>query len=309
MALPPEFPRDNRAAAIMLLVGTTFIFALGDATAKLTVSTMPPAQMFFVRCLVVALITVPIAVMRIGRQAFISEHPFLQLLRGFSVMFSSLCFITGLSFLPLADASAINFIWPILITVWSVIFLGEKVGIRRWSATLVGFLGMLIIVRPGTSAFQWAAVFPLAAAVLWSIAAVVTRAVSDRDRAETTLVWSSLVMLAGGAVIAPFVWVAPSPRDWMLMIGIGLLSVLGHSMLAYAYERASAAALAPYSYLQLVWATSLGYLIFGTIPDAWIAGGATLIVASGIYTVHRERIRAAEARAALREAQNVERGG
>jgi drug/metabolite transporter (DMT)-like permease len=252
---------------------------------------------------------VPIALMRIGRQAFQSDHPFLQVARGLAVTFSSLCFITGLSVLPLADASAINFIWPILITVWGVLFLGEKVGIRRWSATLVGFFGMLLIVRPGTSAFQWAAIFPLTAAVLWSIAAVITRAVSDRDRAETTLVWSSLVMLAGGAVIAPFYWISPTPRDWMLMLAIGLLSVLGHSMLAYAYERASASALAPYSYLQLVWATSLGYLIFGSVPDLWIAGGAALIVASGIYTVHRERIRAAEARAALSEAQVIDRGG
>lgn len=309
MSDPHERPAQNRGLAVALLIATTLIFATGDAIAKLAVSSLPPAQMLFVRCVVVAVVTVPIAYWRIGAQAFRAEHPYLQVSRGFAVLLSSLSFITGLSYLPLADNSAINFIWPVLITVWSVVFLGEKVGIRRWAATAIGFIGMIMIVRPGTSAFQWAAIFPLLAALTWSVAAVLTRGVSDKDRAETTLVWSSLVMLLGSSVMVPFVWVTPSAVEWMLMIGLGIASVVGHSLLAYAYERATASSLAPYAYCQLVWATAWGFIIWGTVPDMWIIAGAALIVLAGVYTAHRERVRAREAASLLREERNIDQAG
>lgn len=289
-----ERPAENRAVAFALLLGSTLMFASGDAIAKLAVASLPPVEVLFIRCVVVVLITIPLAWWRIGRQCLVAGHPFLQILRGLAILFSSLSFMTGLTYLPLADNSAINFIWPVLITVMSVIFLGEKVGIRRSLATLIGFLGMLLIVRPGTSAFQPAAIFPLGAALLWSIAATLTRGVSKRDAAETTLVWTSLVMLAGAAVIVYPYWVQPTAKEWLLAILVGSFSVLGHSMLVFAYERASASTLAPFSYVQLVWATGLGFAIFGSIPDAWILSGASLIVLSGLYTAHRERVRAAE---------------
>ncbi len=169
-------------------------------------------------------------------------------------------------------------------------------GVRRWAATFVGFCGMLLIIRPGTGAFQIAAMYPLGAALLWSFAAVVTRSVSAHDRAATTLVWTSIVMLAGSTLLIPFFWRPMTGQEWLLMSLIGLISIFGHSVLVFAYERASASFLAPFSYVQLVWATILGYLVFGSLPDRWIAAGAILIVASGIYTAHRERVRAREAR-------------
>ncbi|MGL5448616.1 MAG: DMT family transporter [Rhabdaerophilum sp.] len=289
-----ERPPQSKPLALGLLLATTLLFASGDTFAKLAVGTLPPAQILFVRCVVVAALTVPYVWFRLGSAAFRTDHPKTQAFRGVAILLSSLMFINGLSYLPLADNSAINFVWPLLITVFSVILLKEQVGVRRWAATIVGFCGMLLIIRPGTGAFQLAALFPLGAAVTWSLAAVVTRSVSAHDRAETTMVWSSLVMLAGSCVLIPFYWRTPTPQEWLFMVSIGLFSIVGHSLLVYAYERATASFLAPFSYLQLVWATTLGYLVFGSLPDQWIAAGSALIVASGIYTAHRERIRAKE---------------
>lgn len=288
---PHEPPAQSKPLALALLVTTTILFAVGDTIAKLAVSTLVPPQILFIRCIIVAALTVTFVWWRKGPQAFHSNHPKTQIFRGIAILVSSLLFVSGLSYLPLADVSAINFIWPLLITVFSVLILKEKVGLRRWGATLVGFAGMLLIIRPGTSAFQMAALLPIGAAVAWSMAAVVTRSVSARDPAETTLVWTSLVMLAGACLIIPFYWRTPTPMEWLFMTLIGLISVVGHSILVFAYERATASFLAPFSYIQLIWATLLGYLVFGTFPDQWIAAGSALIVASGVYTVHRERVR------------------
>jgi drug/metabolite transporter (DMT)-like permease len=296
MSIHHERPAENKALALLLLASTTLLFATGDMIAKLAVSSLHPIQILFVRCVIVAGLTAPYVFWRLGSAGFRTDHPGLQAFRGLAVLGSSFLFVSGLSHLPLADASAINFVWPLLITVFSVLLLGEKVGIRRWAATLIGFLGMLLIIRPGTGAFQMAALYPLGAALLWSLASVATRSVSAHDRAETTIVWTSLVMLAGASLVAPFFWVAPTPREWLLMLGIGLISIAGHSILVFAYERATASFLAPFAYMQLVWATALGYLVFATLPDRWIAAGSALIVLSGIYTAHRERVRAKEAR-------------
>lgn len=289
-----ERPTQSKPLALMLLLATTLLFASGDTIAKLAVGSLPPAQILFVRCVIVAALTVPYVWFRLGTAAFRTDHPKTQIFRGVAILISSYLFVSGLSWLPLADASAINFVWPLLITVFSVLLLKEQVGIRRWAATLVGFCGMMLIIRPGTGAFQVAALFPLGAALSWSLAAVVTRSVSAHDRAETTIVWTSLVMLAGSSLLIPFFWRTPTAQEWLYMGVIGLISILGHSMLVYAYERATASFLAPFSYVQLVWATALGYLVFGSLPDRWIAAGAALIVASGIYTAHRERVRSAQ---------------
>jgi drug/metabolite transporter (DMT)-like permease len=242
-------------------------------------------------------LVVPYTFHKAGRDVLKTQHPWLQLTRGTLVVIASIIFITGLQFLPIADASAINFVWPLLITLFSIPLLGEKVGIRRLSATVVGFIGMLLIVRPGSSAFQWAAVYPLAAAVLWALASVLTRKMAATEKGETTIVWSALISLLVSGLLLPFVFVPPGGNALLLGMIIGLVSAIGHSVLIYAFERAPASTLAPYTYIQLVWATLFGFLVFGTIPDAWKFAGGALITASGIYTAHREHVRRKEAEA------------
>ena len=287
-------PAESRGLGIALVLGSSFIFALGDAASKMMVATLPPLEVQWIRAVIVALIAVPIAYWRKGKAAFVTTHPGTQLVRGAAVWISSLLYITGLSYLPLADTTAINFIWPILITVFSVFMLGEKVGIRRAIATLVGFVGMLIIIRPGSSAFQITALLPIGAAILWAFGSVMTRGMMTTEPPETTMVWSSLVMLVGTTLLLPFYFVMPGWREIGLGLWIGLSAAVGHTMVIVAFGRARASVLAPFAYVQLVWEASTGYLLFGTVPDRWIVAGAAIIVASGLYTLHREGVRRGE---------------
>jgi drug/metabolite transporter (DMT)-like permease len=225
-----------------------------------------------------------------------SRHLGLQWLRGLGMVGSSILFTLGLPYLQVADATAIYFISPILIMALSVLFLGEVVGWRRWSAALVGLIGVIIVIRPGTSAFESAAFLPLLGATSWAAAAVVTRRMSGQDHPLTTLVYSALVGFLVLSVALPFNWAVPTWREVFLGLCVGVLSTAGHWLVILAYRHANASIIAPFSYVQLLWASILGFLVFGALPDEWTAVGAAIIAASGFYTAYRERVRASERR-------------
>lgn len=287
-----ERPAENRPLAIALALAAYLTMASADAVVKTLVTSLPPIEVQWIRNIVVVCVTLPVAYFRAGKIVFFPHRPVRQILRGTALMGSSLFFMTGLQYLALADAVAINFIWPIMITVFSVVFMGEKVGIRRFLATIVGFLGMLLIVRPGSSSFQAASIFPLLGAVLWAATNLMTRSLAVSDPPETTILWSGLVMLVGSTIMLPFVWVTPTPYLLFLGVVAGFCATIGHTLIVFALERSSASTLAPISYVQLVWAGLIGFFVFNTIPDGWMLAGASLIVVSGLYTVHRERVRA-----------------
>ena len=290
-----DAPRIERAGtAIALVVGAGLIFALADSSAKRVVATLDPVQSFWIRSVVVVLLTVPIVVWRQGPAVFRAARPGLQLARGVLVFGASILFLTGLKSLALADATAINFIWPILVTILSVLFLGERVGVRRAAATLAGFAGMLIIMRPGSDSFQAAAIFPLLGAVCWASASVMTRVLSATDRSESTIVWSALLTLAASTAALPLVWRTPTWEEVGFASLVGLGSAMSHAMIIVAYGRAQASMLAPYAYTQLVFAAICGFAFFGTFPDRWVVLGSAVIAASGLYTIHRERVRRLE---------------
>jgi drug/metabolite transporter (DMT)-like permease len=198
----------------------------------------------------------------------------------------------GLPFLPVADATAIYFISPILITALAIPFLGEKVGWRRWTAAFVGLVGVLIVIRPGTGAFNIAALLPLLGATCWAIAAVATRMMSGTDRTTTTLVYSALVGLGLLSALVPFNWRTPTGQELAVALAMGATSTVGHGLVVLAYRHASASMVAPYSYAQLIWTGTLGFMVFGSWPDAFTVLGAGIIAASGLYTAYRERVRA-----------------
>ncbi len=294
-----DAPRIERAGtAIALVVGAGLIFALADSAAKRVVGTLDPLQAFWIRSCVVVALTVPVVVWRQGPSVFRAARPGLQLARGALVFAASILFLTGLKSLALADVTAINFIWPILVTILSVIFLGERVGVRRAAATLAGFAGMLIIMRPGSDAFQTAAIYPLLGAAFWASASVMTRVLSATDRSESTIVWSALFTLVASTCALPFVWRTPTPAEVGFACIVGLGSAMSHAMIIVAYGRAQASVLAPYAYAQLVFAAVCGYLFFGTLPDRWVVLGSAVIAGSGLYTIHRERVRRLQREAA-----------
>jgi len=222
----------------------------------------------------------------------VATRPALQLLRGLCILGAGLFFVAGLSRLALADATAIGFASPLLVTALSIPILREQVGIRRWSAVALGFVGVLVIIRPGSGVVGSAALLPLASAACWALSIVVTRRMTGADHPVTTLVYSTAIGLALTSVALPFVWQAPSLTDGAMIAAMGLLGAIGQYLFILGLTRGAASLLAPFSYSQIVWSTALGFAVFGAVPSPWTWSGAALIVASGLYIAHRERIRA-----------------
>ncbi len=299
LPLPEKKPATRTAPAradrpfrgIALILASTVFLGASDVTAKYLSATLPSIEIAWIRFLVFALIMSPAMVPGSPLYALRSQRPGLQAMRGVALLGSSLFFISGLRFLPIAEASATGFVAPLFVTALSIVFLGETVGVRRWLATAVGLIGVLIILRPGTGAFHPAAFFPIVSALAWACTLIMTRMMSGRDHAITTMTYSSIVGVCILSALVPFVWVAPSWHDILFGIFIGLASTAGQWIVVLAFRYADASVLAPFSYTQLLWVSILGFVIFGEMPDIWTVTGAVFIVGSGLYTAHRERVR------------------
>ena len=255
---------------------------------------MPSVEIAWIRFLVFVVILLPIVLAPASGNPMRSARPLLQVFRGLGLLCSSIFFIMALGYLPIAEATATGFISPLFVTGLSVLFLGEKVGLRRWTATIAGLLGVLIIVRPGTAAFQPGTIFPIISALGWATALVLTRKISGADRAITTMAFSAITGFLVLSVIVPFYWIVPSWTQIALGVGIGVAATVGHWIVVLAFRYADASVLAPFSYVQLVWVTLIGFFLFGEVPDAVTFAGAAIIIASGVYTAHRERVRRAQ---------------
>lgn len=221
-----------------------------------------------------------------------SRRPGLQAFRSVAQLVAVVTFVGALGLLPLAQCIAIQFLTPILITALSVPVLGERVGLRRWAGVVTGFIGVLIIIRPGAGGLSWAALLPLAAALGSAVYQLATRLVSRDDGPMTSLTYAALAGTALANVIVPFGWTTPDATGWFWMALLGIAGVSSHYAQINAYRFAPAAVVAPYIYTGLLWAIAFGFLFFGEVPDMWTIAGATLIAASGLYIFHRERIAA-----------------
>ena len=289
--------RDATFAAIGLALLSTVFFAMGDVAAKVLTGTLPAIEVAWLRYLIFCLMVVPTVFVARGARMMHTPRLRLQIIRALAVAGSAVLFILGLGHLQVAEATAINFISPIFITALSIPLLGERVGVRRWAAAAVGFLGVMLVVQPGGSAFQVAALLPIGAALTWAVAAIVTRLMSS-EPPETTLAWSAVIGLITLTALVPFHWRSPTAAEIGLAVLMGIFSTMGHWLIILAYRKAAASTIAPFSYVQLLFAGLLGFGIFGTVPGAMTLVGGVVIAASGLYTAHRERIRAREARLA-----------
>ncbi|QRM35797.1 DMT family transporter (plasmid) [Microvirga sp. VF16] len=289
--------KDTTFAAIGLAVIATVFFAMGDVAAKVLTGTLPAIEVTWLRYLVFCLVVVPTVFVARGVKALHTPRLRLQIIRALAVAGSAVLFILGLGHLPVAEATAINFISPIFITALSIPLLGETVGLRRWAAAAVGFLGVMLVVQPGGSAFQVAALLPIGAALAWAVAAIATRLMSS-EKPEATLAWSAVIGLLALTAFVPFHWRTPTAGEIGLAVLMGSCSTTGHWLIILAYRKAAASIIAPFSYVQLLFAGLLGFGVFGTVPGGMTLAGGTVIAASGLYTAHRERIRAREARLA-----------
>jgi drug/metabolite transporter (DMT)-like permease len=297
--LPENTPTNRTAPAradrpfrgIVLILASTVFLGVSDVTAKYLSATLPSIEIAWIRFLVFALIMSPAMFPGSPLFALHSARPGLQAMRGVALVASSLFFISGLRFLPIAEASATGFVAPLFVTALSILFLRESVGLRRWIATGVGLVGVIIILRPGTGAFHPAAIFPIVSAIAWACTLIMTRMMSGREHVLTTMTYSSIVGACILTALVPLVWVTPSWRDIIFGVLIGLASTAGQWIVVLAFRYADASVLAPFSYSQLLWVGILGFVIFGEVPDIWTITGAAFIVGSGLYTAHRERVR------------------
>ncbi len=282
---------DRPFRGIALILASTVFLGASDVTAKYLSATLPSIEIAWIRFSVFALIMVPAMLPGTRLYALQTQRRGLLLLRGAALLASSLFFISGLRFLPIAEASATGFVSPLFVTALSIFFLGERVGVRRWLATAVGLIGVLIILRPGSSAFHPAAFFPLVSALAWACTLIMTRMLSGTERAITTMTYAAIAGVCIMTALVPSVWVTPSWQAVAFGVFIGFASTAGQWIVVLAFRYADASVLAPFSYSQLLWVSILGFIIFGEVPDVWTVTGAAFIVASGLYTAHRERVR------------------
>lgn len=281
---------ERTLLAIVLVVFSTICFAGGDIGAKFMRETAPGPLAVWLRYFVYLVLAIPYATWRRGPSVFLPRSLPLQLGRGLGAVGSTTFFIAGLGYLDVPTGTAIHFISPIIVMALSVIFLGEVVGIRRWIAALFGFTGVLLIVRPGTDAFQLAALFPICSATSWAFSALFTR-MNQKDSFETTFLWTGILGVAVATLIALPDLRLPVGREWISGLGGSLSFTMAQFLMIAAFRMAPLSILAPITYAQLISAGVLSYLFFDTVPDTTTFLGAALIAGAGLYSSHRERIK------------------
>jgi drug/metabolite transporter (DMT)-like permease len=278
-----------RLQGILLMAASMAFFALLDGMAKHVMLYLPAFVAVFFRYLLALALTLVIVWRAGGLSLLATGHPLLQALRGLMLVSSTWLNFFAISHLQLAQTAAISFTIPLWVCALSVPLLGEAVGLRRWIAVLVGFLGVLVIMRPGTDDFHPAMLLSVMAAICGALYNIATRKVGGRDRAETSLFYVGLVGSLGAALPLPWHWQMPEGTQWLFLVGMGLCGGIGHFMLIQAHRLAPAAALSPFVYTQIVWMILLGFLMFGDVPDLWTLIGATVVIASGLFVFARER--------------------
>ncbi len=280
-------------AGILLLLAAMMLVPMMDGLAKALSAGFSTSQIVWARYFFHLAFLAPLVLWRYGGAALRPKRPLAQLLRGGLLLGSTLLFFAAIREMPLADAIALIFVYPFIVTALSPLLLGEQVGIRRWSAVLVGFAGALIVIRPGLGVFQWSALLALGAGSVYALYVMATRKLAGSNPPLVTLAYTALLGAVVMSAIAPFDWTAPAPADWAMMALMGAIAAGGHFLVIMAYERAPASLLSPYGYSEIVMATAVGYLAFGDFPDAGTWLGVAVIIASGVYIAIRERKRAA----------------
>ena len=287
--MTPSGAHPLRGIALMVAAGASF--AVLDSMAKTLSATYPTPMVAWARYVFHVLVMLLVLWPRMGRRLLATRRPARQVARGLCLGASSLCFFGALAHMPLAEATSIVAVGPILVTLAAVLWLGERAPPgTAWSLAL-SFAGVLLIVRPGSALFGWAAALPLATAVFGAAYQLLTRQLTGVDDGVTTLFLGGVVATTLLCLIVPFYWV--TPRAWLdgvLFVATGIVGAAGHLMLVRAYEHAPVSVLAPYGYAHTVAALPLGWFVFGNFPDRAALAGMALIVSTGVWMAWRRRL-------------------
>ncbi len=279
---------QNNIRGIVLMIGGFGSFAVADTVAKVLSATYHPVQVVMTRQLGL-MIGAAVLIALYGPRLLRSVMPGLQIARGMVAVVSAICFVVAISYVPLADAVAVSFVAPFMVTILGAVVLKEPVGPRRWLAVIAGFAGAVIIVRPGLGVFHPAIFLVLLAALAFAFRQVISRYIGSRDRTETTMAYTALTSVAILAIPLPFFWLAPqNATDLILMIILAVLAGLGEFLFIRALEIAHAVVLAPMHYSLIIFSTFWGFVVFGDFPDVWTWVGSAVIIASGLFMLYRE---------------------
>jgi drug/metabolite transporter (DMT)-like permease len=259
-----------------------------DGFAKYLSADLPVLQITWARYFFTVFFTLPVMFFFYNKQLVWSDKPKLQILRGLILLCANICFFFAISIIPLAKALTLAFVAPLIVTAFSPMLLGEKVGVRRWTAVIIGFVGSLVVIRPGFLEINLASLAALGTGVMYGFYLIITRKLSTSDNPLLTLLLTGLVGLVAVSGIMPFIWVNPDLSQWSMMAGIGVFACIGHLFLILSLKYADASKLAPLGYTEIIPNVIIGYYFFGNFPDNWTFLGLAIIVISGIYISRRE---------------------
>ena len=277
-----------------LMIGAMAVLPFLDVVAK-TLGEMgvPVLQIVWARMAFGAMLTAPLALRAAGPRGLWPERAGIHSLRAALLILATFLFFAALKFLPIADALAVFFVQPLVVTALSPLILREHVGPRRWAAVAVGFIGTLIIIRPGLQAFNPGTALAFGAGCALALYFLLTRRIAGRDAAMVTTFRTSLLGTLIVSALVWLVWQPPTPEQWALFVALGLISTLGHGLIVMAYDHAEASLLAPLAYTEMIMAVAVGWWFFGDFPDVWTFAGVAVLIACALYISARERVRRA----------------
>jgi drug/metabolite transporter (DMT)-like permease len=260
-----------------------------DTIAKYLSSDLSFFQITWARYFFTVFFTLPLMIFFFRKNLTWSSAPKLQIFRGLTLFFANILFFYSISVISMAKALTLAFVAPLITTALSPILLDEKVGVRRWSAVIVGFIGSLVVIRPGFIDFNLASIGALGTGIFYGIYLVITRKLHTSDTPLLTLLFTGVVGLIVASLFVPFVWINLTVSQWSLLALMGIFACLGHFFLILSLKYADASKLAPFGYFEIVTNLLLGHHFFGDFPNYWTWIGLSIIISSGVYIYFRER--------------------
>ena len=274
--------------AILLNLSAWTMLPIMDGIAKYLSSSLPVLQITWARYFFTVVIILPIMVLFFKKNLKLSEKPKLQIIRGVLLFFANILFFYSISQISLSKALTLAFIAPLIVTIFSPIFLNEKVGFNRWVAVMIGFFGCLIVIRPGLIGFNLATFAALGTGFMYGFYLIVTRKLSNVDNPLLTLLFTGIVGAFLGSFAIPFYWVMPSSDQWFFLFLIGFFASIGHLFLILSLKLADASKLAPFGYFEILPNVIIGFYFFNNLPDIFHLAGLVLIIGSGVYIFKKE---------------------
>jgi drug/metabolite transporter (DMT)-like permease len=272
------------------MVLATFGFSVMSGLVKAVSPPISTVQVVFFRATFAMIPLYAFILMTGGPRQLRTRHTGGHVVRSTAGLVGSFCYFYAYGHMPLADVVAISFAMPLFATALAVPLLGERVRIRRWTAIVVGFLGVLVMVRPGGSGFTWVALIMVAGAALYAIASIAIRRMSDTESSAAIVFYFTLTSMAASGMVLPWFWVPPTMKELSFLILVGIGGGMAQICMTRAFGAAPLAVIAPFEYASLLWSVGIGWMFWGEVPEIAVGLGATLVIASGLYILHRETL-------------------